>query len=167
MSNGIETWNVLTFGASILSTRICIPNYEEIRHYKGFKRISLITIPLLKRFMRGVDALLFAYGVTSAGKTFTVQGNPEQSGLIPRMLCILLSTPAPRGTERGFLGSCVEVYNERLINLFGESNTTHRIGKDEMGLTSVNGANEVEIRSEWDVTKMQKDIEVARRQCST
>jgi hypothetical protein len=117
--------------------------------------------------MRGVDALLFAYGATSAGKTFTVQGSPDEPGLIPRMLRILLSTPVPKGTERGFLGSCVEVYNERLIDLFGETNKTLRIGKDEMGFTTVKGLNEIEIQTESDVTKMLKDIETARRQCST
>jgi hypothetical protein len=121
-----------------------------------------VATPLLRRFKRGVDALPFAYGATSAGKTFTVQGRPDEPGLIPRMLRILLIE-----TERGFLGACVEVYNERLIDFLGETNKTLRIGKDEIGLTTVKSLDEIEVKTEADVTQMLKDIEMARRQYRT
>lgn len=40
----------------------------------------------------GKNGLLFAYGVTSSGKTFTVQGTPTQAGLLSRSLDVLFNT---------------------------------------------------------------------------
>jgi hypothetical protein len=136
---------------------------EESTQSDVFEQVAM---PLLRRFMHGVDALLFAYGATSAGKTHTVSGSATDPGLIPRTLCILLQTPAPPHQERRLLCSCVEVYNERLIDLFGESKQLLRIGRDGCGLTTVKGLTEFEIGSEEDIAKTLKDLESARRQCS-
>ncbi|OMJ24526.1 Kinesin-like protein KIF23 [Smittium culicis] len=35
----------------------------------------------------GKNSLLFAYGVTGSGKTFTMQGNPDNPGLVVKALC--------------------------------------------------------------------------------
>ncbi|KAK1885193.1 Kinesin-like protein KIF20A [Dissostichus eleginoides] len=37
-------------------------------------------------FLDGKNALLFSYGVTNAGKTYTIQGTPKQPGILPRVL---------------------------------------------------------------------------------
>ncbi|CAN9506490.1 unnamed protein product [Ophioblennius macclurei] len=37
-------------------------------------------------FLEGKTALLFTYGVTNAGKTYTVQGTPKEPGILPRVL---------------------------------------------------------------------------------
>jgi hypothetical protein len=34
----------------------------------------------------GQNGLLFAYGITNSGKTYTIQGVPEKEGIVPRML---------------------------------------------------------------------------------
>ena len=39
---------------------------------------------MVKDFMEGQNQLLFTYGATSAGKTFTMQGELDNSGIIPR-----------------------------------------------------------------------------------
>ncbi|KAH0792347.1 Kinesin motor domain containing protein [Histomonas meleagridis] len=126
-----------------------------------------VAMPLLRRFMHDVDALLFAYGATSAGKTFTVQGTPQEPGLIPRIVKTLLATAPPKNTERGLLISCVEVYNEKIMDLFGDTTKTLRIGKDGFGQTTVKGAIEKECNSNEDLMQMLKNIDTARRQCST
>ncbi|OLY77672.1 Kinesin-like protein KIF23 [Smittium mucronatum] len=41
----------------------------------------------VSNLFKGKNSLLFAYGVTGSGKTFTMQGNPENPGLIVRALC--------------------------------------------------------------------------------
>ncbi|KAH0791176.1 Kinesin motor domain containing protein [Histomonas meleagridis] len=126
-----------------------------------------VAMPLLRRFMHDVDALLFAYGTTSAGKTYTVQGTPNEPGLIPRIVKTLLATAPPKNTERGLLISCVEVYNEKIIDLFGDTTKTLRIGKDGFGQTTVKGAIEKECNSNEDLMEMLSNIESVRRQCST
>ncbi|CAN7986694.1 unnamed protein product [Ixodes hexagonus] len=40
----------------------------------------------LESFLAGHNVLLFAYGPTGSGKTYTMQGTPEQPGIIPRTL---------------------------------------------------------------------------------
>ena len=42
--------------------------------------------PLLRDLVRGVSATLFAYGQTSSGKTFTTIGEPDNRGILPRLL---------------------------------------------------------------------------------
>ncbi|XP_069007202.1 kinesin-like protein KIF20A [Embiotoca jacksoni] len=37
-------------------------------------------------FLEGKNALIFSYGVTNAGKTFTIQGTSKEPGILPRML---------------------------------------------------------------------------------
>uniref|UniRef100_A0A3Q1C690 Kinesin motor domain-containing protein n=1 Tax=Amphiprion ocellaris TaxID=80972 RepID=A0A3Q1C690_AMPOC len=37
-------------------------------------------------FLEGKNALIFSYGVTNAGKTFTIQGTPKEPGILPRVL---------------------------------------------------------------------------------
>lgn len=39
-----------------------------------------------------VAGLLFTYGVTGSGKTFTMTGSPGQGGLLPRALDMLFNT---------------------------------------------------------------------------
>ncbi|XP_034562279.1 kinesin-like protein KIF20A [Notolabrus celidotus] len=37
-------------------------------------------------FLDGENTLIFSYGVTNAGKTFTIQGSPKEPGILPRVL---------------------------------------------------------------------------------
>ncbi|ORZ16604.1 kinesin motor domain-domain-containing protein [Absidia repens] len=47
------------------------------------------TLPLLQSFIHGNNALIFAYGVTNSGKTFTMLGNELDAGIVPRTIHIL------------------------------------------------------------------------------
>uniref|UniRef100_A0A8D2J3Q2 Kinesin motor domain-containing protein n=1 Tax=Varanus komodoensis TaxID=61221 RepID=A0A8D2J3Q2_VARKO len=40
-------------------------------------------------FLKGYSRLVFTYGVTNAGKTYTYQGTDEDSGILPRALDLL------------------------------------------------------------------------------
>jgi hypothetical protein len=58
------------------------------------------TLPLVQDLLkRGRDALVFAYGVTNSGKTYTVQGDQDDPGLLPRSLNVLFSTVGSRMTN--------------------------------------------------------------------
>ena len=48
--------------------------------------------PMVKDFMEGQNQLLFTYGATSAGKTWTMQGDMGNSGIIPRSLDTVFNT---------------------------------------------------------------------------
>ncbi|XP_023220429.1 kinesin-like protein KIF23 [Centruroides sculpturatus] len=45
-----------------------------------------IAFPLVEDLIRGKNGLLFTYGITSSGKTYTMTGTPQDGGLLPRCL---------------------------------------------------------------------------------
>jgi kinesin family protein 20 len=47
---------------------------------------------LVQDFLMGKNALLFTYGATSAGKTYTMLGNIRDAGLIPRSLDVVFNS---------------------------------------------------------------------------
>ncbi|KAF7367299.1 Kinesin-like protein [Mycena sanguinolenta] len=52
------------------------------------------TLPLVRDVLQGQNGLLFAYGVTNSGKTYTVQGgaNEGSAGILPRSLDVLFNS---------------------------------------------------------------------------
>ncbi|KAG6910549.1 hypothetical protein DXG01_009499 [Tephrocybe rancida] len=52
------------------------------------------TLPLVRDVLQGQNGLLFTYGVTNSGKTYTVQGgsNPGSAGILPRTLDVIFNS---------------------------------------------------------------------------
>nr|GAT43634.1 kinesin-like protein [Mycena chlorophos] len=52
------------------------------------------TLPLVRDVLQGQNGLLFAYGVTASGKTYTVQGgqNEGSAGILPRTLDVIFNS---------------------------------------------------------------------------
>ena len=52
------------------------------------------TLPLVKGLLDGENGLLFAYGVTNSGKTYTVQGGSGRGGegILPRALDVVFNS---------------------------------------------------------------------------
>ncbi|KAJ7071420.1 kinesin-like protein [Mycena amicta] len=52
------------------------------------------TLPLVRDVLQGQNGLLFAYGVTNSGKTYTVQGGKSQgsAGILPRTLDVIFNS---------------------------------------------------------------------------
>ncbi|XP_017019482.1 kinesin-like protein KIF23 [Drosophila kikkawai] len=48
--------------------------------------------PLVENLLRGRNSLLFTYGVTGSGKTYTMTGNLRHRGIMPRCLDVLFRT---------------------------------------------------------------------------
>ncbi|KAH8398275.1 hypothetical protein KR215_002303 [Drosophila sulfurigaster] len=48
--------------------------------------------PLVENLVRGRNSLLFTYGVTGSGKTYTMTGNSRHRGVMPRCLDLLFRT---------------------------------------------------------------------------
>ncbi|XP_039751959.1 kinesin-like protein KIF23 [Pararge aegeria] len=51
-----------------------------------------VALPLVEGLVKGKNGLLFTYGVTGSGKTFTMTGEPHNCGVLPRCLNILFKT---------------------------------------------------------------------------
>ncbi|XP_063781580.1 kinesin-like protein KIF23 isoform X5 [Pseudophryne corroboree] len=56
--------------------------------------------PLVEDLIRGKNGLLFTYGVTGSGKTYTMTGSPGQGGLLPRCLNMIFNSISPFQAKR-------------------------------------------------------------------
>lgn len=53
---------------------------------------TTVAQPLVEGLIKGRNGLLFSYGVTGSGKTYTMTGNKQDRGIMPRCLDVLFKT---------------------------------------------------------------------------
>lgn len=116
--------------------------------------------------MEGYNAVVFAYGQTASGKTFTLTGSPSNPGIIPLAVSDLFSQI--RGTpDREFLlrASYLELYNEAILDLLSPE-----VGKEltlsegkKKGEVVINGLTECAVRTEDEVRRLLKMGEDRRK----
>ncbi|KAF5727191.1 kinesin-II 85 kDa subunit isoform X1 [Tripterygium wilfordii] len=99
--------------------------------------------PVVKAAMEGVNGtVLFAYGVTSSGKTHTMHGDQNSPGIIPLAIkdvfSIIQDTP---GREFLLRVSYLEIYNEVINDLLDPTGQNLRVREDVQG-TYVEGIKE-------------------------
>lgn len=61
---------------------------------------ATVAQPLVEGLIKGKNGLLFTYGVTSSGKTYTMTGNQENRGIMPRCLEVLFKTISDYQTKK-------------------------------------------------------------------
>ncbi|KZO89712.1 kinesin-domain-containing protein [Calocera viscosa TUFC12733] len=90
--------------------------------------------PILEQAFSGYTACLFCYGVTSSGKTHTMQGSVSDPGIIRRALRYFLAAGCGEGRSDVHVTiSYVEIYKDEVYDLL------HHLGKP---LLSVRGVGE-------------------------
>ncbi|KAF8406494.1 hypothetical protein HHK36_008583 [Tetracentron sinense] len=98
--------------------------------------------PVVKTTMEGVNGTVFAYGVTSSGKTHTMHGDQNSPGIIPLAIkdvfSIIQDTP---GREFLLRVSYLEIYNEVINDLLDPTGQNLRVREDAQG-TYVEGIKE-------------------------
>jgi hypothetical protein len=81
--------------------------------------------PLVEDALAGINSTILAYGQTSSGKTYTIEGDksdPSKIGIVPRTVTALLDAAAERclSTELTFRISFIEIYMEKVKDLLIE-----------------------------------------------
>ncbi|GER42288.1 kinesin-related protein [Striga asiatica] len=98
--------------------------------------------PVVKAAMDGINGTVFAYGVTSSGKTHTMHGDQTSPGIIPLAIkdvfSIIQDTP---GREFLLRVSYLEIYNEVINDLLDPAAQNLRVREDAQG-TYVEGIKE-------------------------
>ncbi|XP_051135079.1 kinesin-like protein KIN-7D, mitochondrial isoform X2 [Andrographis paniculata] len=98
--------------------------------------------PVVKAAMDGINGTVFAYGVTSSGKTHTMHGDQYSPGIIPLAIkdvfSIIQDTP---GREFLLRVSYIEIYNEVINDLLDPTGQNLRVREDVQG-TYVEGLKE-------------------------
>lgn len=90
-----------------------------------------IASPIVKTALDGINGTIFAYGVTSSGKTHTMMGEEGCPGVVPHTIAeafnIISKTPRKEFLIRM---SMMEIYNEVLNDLFDPKRTNLRLRED-------------------------------------
>ncbi|XP_020600098.1 kinesin-like protein KIN-7K, chloroplastic isoform X2 [Phalaenopsis equestris] len=90
--------------------------------------------PVVKAAMEGINGTVFAYGVTSSGKTHTMHGDQNCPGIIPLAIkdvfSIIQDTP---GREFLLRVSYLEIYNEVINDLLDPTGQNLRVREDAQG----------------------------------
>jgi len=97
-------------------TTVLDPNTSQLSVFE--KTAAPLVNNLCRGNSIGKSALLFCYGITNAGKTHTVLGDPrkhESWGIMPRCLATLLQKV--ENTDMEVYLSSFEIYNEQLLDL--------------------------------------------------
>uniref|UniRef100_A0A3P8UWT2 Kinesin family member 13A n=1 Tax=Cynoglossus semilaevis TaxID=244447 RepID=A0A3P8UWT2_CYNSE len=75
---------------------------------------------ILENAFQGYNACIFAYGQTGSGKSFSMMGNGDNPGLIPRLCCSLFERVHRENNESHSFKvevSYMEIYNEKVRDL--------------------------------------------------
>ncbi|XP_072748061.1 kinesin-like protein KIF23 [Anoplolepis gracilipes] len=67
-------------------SHVFMPNTTQKEIFKT------VALPLVENLIHGRNGLLFAYGVTGSGKTYTMTGDPQDAGIMPRCLDVIFNT---------------------------------------------------------------------------
>ena len=123
---------------------------DETNQQTIFREIGL---PLVKKFLSGYNSTIFAYGQTGTGKTHTIIGpldclfddSNDNFGLIPNILNYLFNckeeaTDIIRNSlkdkankiDYSLSCSCIEIYQEHLIDLLSNSNNEFEKDDDRL-----------------------------------
>ncbi|KAJ7112763.1 kinesin-like protein [Mycena crocata] len=99
--------------------------------------------PLVDVALGGVTVTIFAYGVTSSGKTHTMQGTPEDPGVIPRVVEALFdpSTHSATHSQPEVGVSYIEIYKDDVYDLLVQRENAPKlpVRENDMGAVFVAG----------------------------
>lgn len=134
---------------------------------------NTVALPLLPDFLNGHDVLIFCYGSTNAGKTFTISGNKGNPGLLERSLDFIVSSLESNQTSHSqqLFASFFEIYNERIYDLLdinrNFSVSSLKLGINRYGETEVKGITELPVASLQDANDVVSKAECGRHKGTT
>ncbi|GFR50250.1 hypothetical protein Agub_g12436 [Astrephomene gubernaculifera] len=106
---------------------------------------------LVQSALDGHKVCIFAYGQTGSGKTFTMLGNREQPGVIPRAMKQIFENGqrlAAQDWHFNMQASMLEIYNEDIRDLLSrkkDESKKHQVSHDSNGVTTVSELTVVDI----------------------
>ncbi|XP_062143259.1 kinesin-like protein KIN-14S isoform X2 [Alnus glutinosa] len=131
------------------------------------------TKPIVTSVLDGYNVCIFAYGQTGTGKTFTMEGTPENRGVNYRTLGELFRSSEERGGVMRYelFVSMLEVYNEKIRDLLVENSNQPakklEIKQASEGTQEVPGLVEARVYGTEDVWELMKSGSRARSVGST
>eukprot|EP00388_Colpodella_angusta_P019451 GDKJ01048686.1.p1 GENE.GDKJ01048686.1~~GDKJ01048686.1.p1 ORF type:complete len:833 (-),score=285.95 GDKJ01048686.1:402-2900(-) len=117
--------------------------------------------PVIDAVLQGYNGTVLAYGQTSSGKTFTmngVMGDPEYMGVIPRMVRTIFEhvDQADEHIEFQVKVSIAEIYNERIIDLLNPAKDNLKVHEDKVRGIYVGDITEEYVACEEEVFQLME-----------
>lgn len=109
---------------------------------------------------------MFAYGMTNAGKTYTIQGQNSNPGILPRLVTAVLNELSTNKEEWDLHVSMLEIYQENIFDLLSKKKEKLSI-RDANGKVEVNKLSTHSIKSAKDACKLMDQAASKRSKSST
>jgi hypothetical protein len=107
-----------------------------------------VASPVVRTAMDGINGTVFAYGVTSSGKTHTMMGDEEHAGIVPHAVAEVYRLAAKLSRKEFSLRiSMLEIYNEVVNDLLDPAGTNLRLREDARRGVYVENAREERLTS--------------------
>ncbi|KAL9656887.1 hypothetical protein ABK040_004421, partial [Willaertia magna] len=117
--------------------------------------------PVVEEVLKGYNGSLFAYGQTGSGKTYTMTGvleKAELQGVIPRVAKDIFEKirNSEAGTEYKISCQFLEIYNEKIQDLFDRQKQNLKIHESPQKGIFVEGLTEEYVGCEDDIVELAK-----------
>ena len=126
---------------------------------------------IIDSVLEGYNGTVLAYGQTSSGKTYTMQGEMESEntqGIIPRMIShVFKHIYKNEGIDFMIKVSMIEIYQEKIRDLFDVSRVNLNIREDSIKGIYVDGASERYVGCPNDVLALLEMGSANRAQAAT
>ncbi|XP_045900572.1 kinesin-like protein KIF13A isoform X5 [Micropterus dolomieu] len=127
---------------------------------------------ILENAFQGYNACIFAYGQTGSGKSFSMMGNGEQPGLIPRLCCSLFERVSREGNEAHTFKvevSFMEIYNEKVRDLLDPKGSRQSLKVREHKVLGpyVDGLSQLAVTSFEDIEVLMSEGNKSRTVAAT
>ncbi|XP_047189134.1 kinesin-like protein KIF13A isoform X9 [Scophthalmus maximus] len=127
---------------------------------------------ILENAFQGYNACIFAYGQTGSGKSFSMMGNGEQPGLIPRLCCSLFERVHREENESHTFKlevSYMEIYNEKVRDLLDPKGSRQSLKVREHKVLGpyVDGLSQLAVTSFEDIEVLMSEGNKSRTVAAT
>ncbi|XP_054637397.1 kinesin-like protein KIF13A isoform X4 [Dunckerocampus dactyliophorus] len=127
---------------------------------------------ILENAFQGYNACIFAYGQTGSGKSFSMMGNGEQPGLIPRLCCSLFERVHIDANEAHTFKvevSYMEIYNEKVRDLLDPKGSRQSLKVREHKVLGpyVDGLSQLAVTSFEDIEVLMSEGNKSRTVAAT
>ena len=95
-----------------------ISNQEDI--------FNTVGIPSIKCILEGYNSTIFAYGQTGSGKTYTIEGNEDNPGLLPRIIKNIFNVIINDENYKITM-SAIQIYFEQISDLIDDEKSKKEI----------------------------------------
>jgi len=104
---------------------------------------------IVQSSLDGINGTIFAYGVTSSGKTHTMMGNDVTPGIVPHAISEIFHLVSRLSKRKEFVLklSMLEIYNEIVNDLLDPGNTNLRLREEPKRGVYVEGVREERLAS--------------------